>query len=160
MAAPRPVDDAETLATLEAIWALDHGLQTVSRAMHARLGVTGPQRFVVRMVGRTPGLTAGALARSLHDHPSTLTAMLKRLVAQGLVVREGDPEDQRRVRLRLTAEGQAVDRLRDGTAESAVHAALASVPEADAATFRRVLGVLAAELGVAARAGDEDSAAR
>lgn len=149
----RPIDESEILGTLDALWAMDHGLQAVSRAMQARLGVTGPQRFVLRVVGRRPGLTAGELARTLHDHPSTLTAMLKRLVAQGLVQREGDPEDQRRVRLRLTGAGVEVDHIHEGTAEAAVRAALARVPPEDAATFRRVLGLLAEQLDQTARLG-------
>jgi DNA-binding MarR family transcriptional regulator len=143
---PRPVDDAETLGTLEALWAMDHGLQSISRAMHTHLGVTGPQRFVLRVVGRSPGLTAGTLARTLHDHPSTLTAMLKRLVALNLVTREGDPTDQRRVRLRLTPAGTAIDRIREGTAEAGVRSTLAMLSDEDAETFRRVLRLLAAQL--------------
>ncbi|MDP2313039.1 MAG: MarR family winged helix-turn-helix transcriptional regulator [Pseudomonadota bacterium] len=142
----RPIDDAETLGTLEALWAMDHGLQSISRAMHTHLGVTGPQRFVLRVVGASPGLTAGALARTLHDHPSTLTAMLKRLVSLDLVTREGDPLDQRRVRLRLTPTGERLDQLREGTAEAAVRSTLAMVSDEDAATFRRVLGLLADQL--------------
>lgn len=143
----RGIEDTETLSTLEALWAMDHGLQSVSRAMHATLGVTGPQRFVLRVIGQNPGLTAGKLAQTLHDHPSTLTAMLKRLVAQGLVVREVDAKDQRRVRLRLTEAGAAIDQIREGTAEAAVRATLAKVTAEDAETFRRLLGVLAGELG-------------
>lgn len=151
----RPIDESEILSTLDALWAMDHGLQAVSRSMQARLGVTGPQRFVLRVVGRRPGLTAGELARTLHDHPSTLTAMLKRLVAQGLVQREGDPADQRRVRLRLTSAGADIDRLHDGTAEAAVLAALALIPPQDADTFRRVMGLLAQQLDLTARSGSE-----
>lgn len=147
----RPIDDAETLGTLEALWAMDHGLQSVSRAMHVHIGVTGPQRFVLRVVGQNPGLTAGALARTLHDHPSTLTAMLKRLVALNMVTREGDPTDQRRVRLRLTPKGTTIDQIREGTAEAAVRSTLAMVSDSDAETFRRVLGVLAQQLDRTAR---------
>lgn len=142
----RPVDDTETLATLERLWALDHGLQAVSRVMLARIGVTGPQRFVLRVIGQHPGLTAGELARRLHDHPSTLTAALKRLVEQKLVTRREDPEDLRRVRLRLTKAGEKLDGVRDGTVESAVHAMLAGLSEAEAAAFRAALERLAGEL--------------
>jgi MarR family transcriptional regulator, organic hydroperoxide resistance regulator len=142
----RPVDDAETLATLERLWALDHGLQAVSRVMLATIGVTGPQRFVLRMIGQDPGLTAGALARRLHDHPSTLTATLKRLVEQKLVSRKDDPEDQRRVRLHLTRAGARLDGIRDHTVESSVKAALAGMSDEEAAAFRSALERLAAEL--------------
>lgn len=142
----RRVDDEETLATLERLWALDHGLQAASRAMLARMGVTAPQRFILRLVGRDPGLTAGTLARRLHDHPSTLTASLRRLVDQGLVDRRTDPEDQRRVRLHLTPAGSRVDRIRVGTVESAVRAALQRMSDQEAGALRTALTVLAEEL--------------
>lgn len=142
----RPVEDDETLSTLERLWALDHGLQAVSRAMLAAIGVTGPQRFVLRMIGRDPGLTAGALARRLHDHPSTLTATLKRLVEQKLVVRRDDPEDHRRVRLHLSKAGERLDTVREGTVESAVRAALTEMTADEAEALRSALARLAQSL--------------
>jgi DNA-binding MarR family transcriptional regulator len=149
----RRIEDPETLATLERLWALDHGLQAVSRVMLATIGVTGPQRFVLRMIGQDPGLTAGALARRLHDHPSTLTATLKRLVEQKLVLRKDDPEDFRRVRLHLTRSGAELDAVREGTVESAVRAALAGMTDAEAEGFRAALTRLAQELERTAAAG-------
>ncbi len=142
----RGVPEIETLATLERLWALDHGLQAVSRSMLSRFGVTAPQRFVIRLIGRDPGLTAGTLARRLHDHPSTLTATLKRLVEQGLVVRLADEADLRRVRLTLSDAGRAVDSTSDGTVESALRAALARMSEDEASAFRAALGRVAEEL--------------
>ncbi|MFZ5477588.1 MAG: MarR family winged helix-turn-helix transcriptional regulator [Myxococcota bacterium] len=142
----RPIDDDETLATLDRLWALDRGLEAVSRVMHARIGVTGPQRFVLRMIGRDPGLTAGTLARRLHDHPSTLTAALKRLVEQRLVARREDPEDHRRVRLHLTAAGKRLDEIREGTVEAAVRGALAGMSAEEAEALRAGLAALAEAL--------------
>ena len=49
------------------------------KRMEQRSGVTGPQRLVLRVVGLFPGISAGALARLLHVHPSTLTGVLHRL---------------------------------------------------------------------------------
>ena len=63
----------ETLEFLQALWALDHGLQTVSKRMKGELGLTGLQRLVLRILGRNPRLSAGELSRTLHLHPSTLT---------------------------------------------------------------------------------------
>jgi DNA-binding MarR family transcriptional regulator len=143
---PRSVDDTETLSTLERLWALDHGLQSLSRTMLTTIGVTGPQRFVLRVIGQEPGITAGSLARRLHDHPSTLTATLKRLVAHALVLRKDDPTDNRRVRLHLTPAGAHFDGIREGTVESAVRAALAGMTPAEATAFRAALKLLASEL--------------
>ena len=69
----------EQLEFMRLLWAIDHGLQTRSKRMAAALGVTGPQRLVIRIVGRFPGVSAGQLARILHLDPSTLTGILRRL---------------------------------------------------------------------------------
>ena len=56
----------EVIDFLRLIWRLDHALQQASKRMQSSLGVTGPQRLVIRIVGRFPGLTAGQLAEILH----------------------------------------------------------------------------------------------
>src|SRR6185503_3710439 len=92
----------DVLELMRVIWALDHALQSRSKAMARTLGVTGPQRFVLRVVERHPGISSGALAEYLHLHPSTLTGVLQRLDDRGLLERRRDPEDARRVLLELT----------------------------------------------------------
>src|SRR3954469_22948255 len=84
MADPEGESLGDVLEFMRVLWALDHALQSASKSMAARLGVTGPQRLVVRMVGRYPDISAGALARLLHVLPSTLTGVLQRLVARDL----------------------------------------------------------------------------
>ncbi|HEY6005076.1 MAG TPA: MarR family transcriptional regulator [Anaeromyxobacter sp.] len=109
---------------MRALWALDHALQSASKRMEATRGVTAPQRLVVRIVGRFPGISAGEVAAILHLHPSTLTGVLKRLEDRGLLERRPDPADGRRALLQLSARGRRVDRLHDGTVEAAVRRAL------------------------------------
>lgn len=104
-----PVPLGEVLEFMRLIWALDHGLQKVSKRMGAELGVTGPQRFVLRILGRRPAIAAGTLASVLKIHPSTLTGVLKRLEGRNLVKRVSDPEDSRRTMLSLTASGRRLD---------------------------------------------------
>lgn len=122
VSAKRRTDD--TLAFLELLWAMDHGLNLVSKHMHATIGVTGPQRVVVRAIGRSPGLTAGEIAERAHQHPSTLSIVLKSLEKNGYVVRAGDPDDHRRVRLYLSPAGEKIDAQKKGTVENAVRTAL------------------------------------
>src|SRR5580704_2284095 len=83
------------------LWSIEHGLQRMSKRMQSELGSTGPQRLVLRVVGRFPGLSAGELAHIVRLHPSTITGILQRLVARGLLERKRDPRDSRRARLRL-----------------------------------------------------------
>lgn len=109
---------------MRALWALDHALQSASKRMESRSGVTGPQRLVIRIVGRHPGISAGKVSEILHLHPSTLTGVLKRLGARGLVERRTDPGDARRALLFLTARGRELDTVRAGTVEAAVRKVL------------------------------------
>lgn len=131
------------LSFMRALWGVNHGLESTSRRMKAAMGVTGPERMVIRLVGRYPGISAGELARILRVHPSTLTGLLKRLAARGLVVRNADSTDARRALFTLGPKGAAVDKQRRGTVEAAVTAALEALPERDVRAALEVLDTLA-----------------
>jgi DNA-binding MarR family transcriptional regulator len=143
---PHMRDLGPVLDFMRALWALDHSLQSASKRMEAQLGVTAPQRLVIRIVGRFPGISAGEVSEILHLHPSTLTGVLKRLEQRGLVARRADPGDARRALLDLTARGRDVDGLRAGTVESAVRRALRRMPPAAVRTVREATEILAGEL--------------
>src|SRR5579864_2490352 len=117
-----PLDSV--LDFMRLLWSVEHGLQRMSKRMEAELGITGPQRLVLRIVGRFPGLSAGELAHIVRLHPSTITGILQRLVARGLLERERDPGDSRRARLRLNGRALAYTRTSSGTVEQAVTQAL------------------------------------
>jgi MarR family transcriptional regulator, organic hydroperoxide resistance regulator len=128
------------------LWALVHSLDKTSKRMQVRLGVTGPQRLVLRVVGLFPGLSAGQLATILHVHPSTLTGVLSRLANQHLLSRTADVADRRRAVLHLTRRGARVNRATSGTVEAAVGRALRQMSRRDRAVARRVLAVMAVHL--------------
>src|ERR1700681_1508093 len=124
---------------LRLLWSIEDGLQRMSKRMESELGITGPQRLVLRIVGQFPGLSAGALAHIVRLHPSTITGILQRLVARGLLDRERPPRDNRRARLRLRARAFAYTRSSAGTVEKAVTQALKRVGASDVRAARRVL---------------------
>jgi excinuclease UvrABC ATPase subunit len=80
-------DLADVLQFMRLLWALVHQLQRRSKRMSIELGVTGPHRLVLRVVGLFPGASAGTLAQILHVHTSTLTGVLQRLARQRLLRR-------------------------------------------------------------------------
>ena len=131
---------------LQLMWAVDHKLQSVSKRMTSRIGLTGPQRFAVRCIGRSPGLAAGELASLLHLDPGTVTGILKRLEDARMIAREPDASDGRRMRLTLTRAGRAIDRRSAGTVEGAIKKVLATASTADLAAAGRVFRRLASEL--------------
>lgn len=139
-------DLPDVLQFMRLLWAVAHGLGKTSKRMSGDLGVTGPQRLVLRVVGLFPGASAGRVAAILHVHPSTLTGVLQRLITQGLLARVDDPRDRRRAVLRLTAAGARANRVSRGTVESAIAAALEDVNDRDRLATRRVLARLAGHL--------------
>lgn len=135
-----------TLGFMQILWSMDHALQSLSKRMESRLGVTGPQRLVLRLVGHVPNSTAGALAATLKAHPSTLTGVFRRLEERSLIQRTVDPQDRRRARFLLTPTGETLNAHREGTVESAIHRALARIPDEDRAATERTLRIIAEEL--------------
>lgn len=143
----------DVIEFMRLVWGLDHGLQSMSKRMAKELGVTGPQRLVIRLVGRYPGISAGELADILHLHPSTLTGVLARLVERGSILRDSDPKDARRALFKLSPEGKRVDQSKSGTVEATIRKVLTKLPDAKVAAARDVLAALTRELGVE----DEDA---
>jgi DNA-binding MarR family transcriptional regulator len=141
----------EILDFMSLLWWLNHGLGSMSKRMQASLGVTGPQRLVLRIIGQMPDTPAGDLARIMRVHPSTLTGVFKRLVERGLLVRRPDPHDGRRALFVLSPLGRSIDRIRSGTVEAAISRTLRKAPSVDIAVAVRVLSDLARSLEAEAR---------
>ncbi len=146
MATEKLQPSGETLQFMQRLWELVHALDVRSKRMAQTIGVTGPQRLVIRLVGQKPHQTASEIATMLGKHPSTLTGVLARLSARGLIVREADAEDRRRARFTLTAAGKKVDRERRGTVEAAVRRALGRAPDAAVAGAVSTVALLVEEL--------------
>jgi MarR family transcriptional regulator, organic hydroperoxide resistance regulator len=128
------------------LWAVAHGLDSTSKRMRAELGVTGPQRLVLRLVGHYGQLSPGALAELLHIDPSSLTGILQRLESAGLLRRARDPVDGRRAILTLRKKGRDLNARRARTVEESVRRALSSLSHAKIEAARDVLKTLANEL--------------
>ncbi len=136
----------ESLEFLRTLWSLTHELKAMSKRMRSRLGLTGPQRLVIRVLGQMPDLSASALADVIRLHPSTLTGVLRRLEERKLIARSAHPHDARRAVLRLTAAGQRLNRSAEHTVEAAVTRSLAKLDRATIRTTTRALDVVIANL--------------
>ena len=87
--------------------------RSFSRALEVRIkphGVGAGQWFFLRELWEEDGLTQGDLsARAGMTAPTTVVA-IRRMVKDGLVIREPDDQDRRKVRIHLTDKGR---RFRD-----------------------------------------------
>jgi DNA-binding MarR family transcriptional regulator len=128
------------------LWSVEHGLERMSKRMGNELGITGPQRLVLRIVGQFPDISAGDLAHIVRLHPSTMTGILQRLVERGLLDRKRDPADSRRARLRLKPAAAAFTRGSRLTVEKAVTGALEHAGPPSVRAARKVLAEVARRL--------------
>jgi DNA-binding MarR family transcriptional regulator len=131
---------------MQELWGLEQGLNQRSMAMLTRHGVTGPQRLLVRVVGRLGPITPASLARVLHLHPSSVTRLVQKLEARSFVRRTEDPAHRGRHLLVLGSRGGRVERLGGGTVESAVRSALSKAGASDVEATRRVIALITKRL--------------
>ncbi|MFF7856192.1 MarR family transcriptional regulator [Streptomyces sp. NPDC007904] len=126
-------------------------LYAASRAVTARyrplleeLGLTYPQYLVMLVLWERDAISVRDLGAALQLESSTLSPLLKRLEANGLLRRERRSDDERSVAIRLTAEGTAL-RARAEAVPLAIGDAMGLTPEQDA-TAKHLLRLLAANV--------------
>lgn len=83
-------------------------LRESSREAERTLGVSGAQLFALRALASEQALSLNALAERTRTHQSTVSVVVKRLVARGFVKRAASELDARRVVLTLTKSGYAL----------------------------------------------------
>jgi len=76
----------------------------------APLGLTYPQYLVLLVLWETDRIAVGDLGTRLYLDSGTLTPLLKRMAAAGLLTRTRAADDERRVIVALTATGRALRR--------------------------------------------------
>lgn len=91
-----------------AIYAAGHAFNRIYRPLLEPLGLTYPQYLVMVALWEADDQTVGALGARLSLESNTLTPLLKRLEAAGLVSRVRGLEDERQVKVRLTRKGRAL----------------------------------------------------
>ena len=89
-----------------ALYSASLAMTKVYKPLLAPLGLTYPQYLVMLALWEDDGQGVSELGGRLALDSGTLTPLLKRLEAQGRISRERDAADERRVIIRLTAEGR------------------------------------------------------
>jgi DNA-binding MarR family transcriptional regulator len=100
--------DAVAEGVVTALRRIMHRVELHSRALMAQCGLTGPQLAVLGQLARGEAVSIGDLTRRVHVSQATVTGILDRLQARGLVTRERSTEDRRRVHVRLTPAARAL----------------------------------------------------
>jgi DNA-binding MarR family transcriptional regulator len=112
-----------------ALYSANLALARAYRGLLAELGLTYPQYLVMLVLWEQEGQTVSAIGQKLFLDSATLTPLLKRLQAAGLVTRTRATGDERQVEIGLTEAGRAL-RGRASAVPQALSCALACPPEA------------------------------
>jgi DNA-binding MarR family transcriptional regulator len=110
--APHPTSGDDVLALERQVcFALSvaaRNVVAVYRPFLEPMGLTHPQYLVMLALWQHGPLSVKALSGLLQLDPGTLSPLIKRLEAGGLVRRDRDPRDERALAIALTEEGHAL----------------------------------------------------
>ncbi|WP_374653908.1 MarR family winged helix-turn-helix transcriptional regulator [Dongia sp.] len=91
-----------------ALYSTSHAFTRAYKPLLAPLGLTYPQYLVMLVLWEEEDVTVKEIGARLQLDSGTLTPLLKRLDAAGLVTRARDSGDERQVRVLLTEAGHAL----------------------------------------------------
>jgi DNA-binding MarR family transcriptional regulator len=105
-------------------------------------GLTQSQVELLRLVGRSPGISVREAATELALAPNTASTLVSKLVADGMLMRAVDPDDRRVGRLRLTEPAQQIADESRAARRAALAAVLDRLDADDRADLARGLDVM------------------
>jgi DNA-binding MarR family transcriptional regulator len=91
-----------------AAYSLSQAFSRVYKPGLDQIGLTYPQYLVLLVLWEQDDRTVKQIGDRLHLDSGTLTPLLKRLEAAGIVRRQRDTKDERQVRISLTPKGQSL----------------------------------------------------
>lgn len=110
---------------------------------HGRFGGPARLRLLDALVSAPDALSVSQIAEAVGVDQPRASRLVQQAVQMGLIAREPDPDDARRTRVRLSAEGERVVSGVRGRRMDAVRSALSSFTDAERAEFARLLGKFA-----------------
>ncbi|WP_435947110.1 MarR family winged helix-turn-helix transcriptional regulator [Dryocola sp. BD586] len=128
-----------------ALYSANLAVNKLYRQLLAPLGLTYPQYIVMLVLWEKDDVTVSEIGERLYLDSATLTPLLKRLEAAGLLTRNRSRQDERQVAVMLTDEGKALQAKAKTIPESVLCASACSVDsmlelKAQLETLRQNLG--------------------
>lgn len=127
-----------------ALYAASRAMTGCYRPLLGRIGLTYPQYLVMLALWERGDTTIGGLCQALHLETGTLSPLLKRLEATGMIRRRRRQDDERSVMIGLTPAGIEL-RERAAATQGAVGEA-AGLSDAELAELRDTLHALTERL--------------
>jgi DNA-binding MarR family transcriptional regulator len=124
----RPKQRAAALEVLKKFRQIFRAAKVHFREVERNAGVSGAQLWLLAELAEQPGARVKDLAAAMALHQSTVSNLLEALTRRKLLVRRRDEDDQRVVRVHLTAAGERLVRKAPGPARGVLPDALEALP--------------------------------
>lgn len=108
------------------LYAVSHLITRRYKPYLNKLGITYPQYLVLLVLWEKDGLTVNEIAGKLILNTNTVTPLLKRMEALGIIQRRRSGEDERKVIIALSEKGK---KLREAAADIPREMAIGLIPE-------------------------------
>ena len=137
---PHPATSSPTALLLDrqlcfALYSTSLAMTKLYKPLLAELGLTYPQYLVMLVLWEQNEQTVSTLGERLYLDSGTLTPLLKRLEAAGLLTRQRASADERRVLISLTAAGAALREHAARIPGCLMQATQCALPELEALTL-------------------------
>jgi DNA-binding MarR family transcriptional regulator len=134
--------DASSAAVLSAFRKTMHLNRQLFMRLAADKGGHPGRTVILGMLAGNEGISQKDLAEKMHLARPTITIMLQKMEAEGLIERWDDPEDQRLTRIRLTDDGRSQGKDMGDAYACYVNTTIGKLSEDDRAEFARLLGLM------------------
>lgn len=133
---------SDTRLVLDSFRRIVRALRLFDREAEKRLGLSGAQVFVLEKLKDGGAISVNELAARTHTDQSSVSVVIRKLVARKLVDRSTGSSDARCVELSLSPKGRRLLPSAPPAAQGRLISALAAIPK----SRRRLLGRLLLEL--------------
>ncbi len=137
--------------TLVAIRRLVRTLRTTAASVQRDTGLSTAQTFVLQLLVQSAADSMNELAERTATDQSSVSVVVSRLEAKGLVARHVSSADARRTQVAITDRGLALMKKKPPTVQERLTHALEAMPAASVELLANELNTLVAQLG----AGEE-----
>ncbi|MCD2178241.1 MarR family winged helix-turn-helix transcriptional regulator [Rhizobium sp. C1] len=137
-------ENTEAKTILDGLRRIVQALRKASSEAGSQQALTAAQIFLLRTLQAHDGASVNDLASLTHTHQSSVSEVVARLEAKGLIDRRPAPADRRRVELRLTEAGQALVARQGRTPQEDMLQAIQTLPAETRAALAHGLSALAA----------------
>jgi len=131
---------AETRQILNSLRQIVRSLRISSRNAEQRVGLSGAQLFVLQCLSRHSPCSVNELAATTATDQSSVSVVVSRLFARGLVARQSSVLDRRRVELSLTPAGRRLLTTAPEAAQDRLLSALSKLPQPELVLLSGLLG--------------------